>query len=177
MRRSDVWSNAVNKTRGLKDGLGMPIDFEITPTVAILRLMGFRTTSSCAGHLRRITNGPYVIFVSPKARKYEIKLQQIGNYADPEYKTTAKKATRESVRERQRLIAYLKTFYANRHKAYDQQLVVCPLGLSASQLYCLGVDRALIVGEKDRKILLEADREEIRAFTEYLKTVYFSSDN
>lgn len=46
----------------------MRVDRNIEDLVVALRLLGFRTTASCAGHLRRRTTGPYVMFECEAAR-------------------------------------------------------------------------------------------------------------
>lgn len=141
--------------------------------VTILQLMGFLTTASCGGHIRRITNGPYVIFVSPRACSLESQVSSF-DFRDPEFKRVSMQAKRFSVIERERLINHLETFYADRPVSYRRQLIVTPLGLSASQLYTIDAERARTLSEQERKDLLQTNRAEMQQFADFLKARYFA---
>lgn len=83
----------------MTDKLGMPVDKRMIETVTILKLLGLHTTMSCSGHMQRITGGPYVAFISPKAEKYRERCKQIDNPKDAQYKKLYQKALRENILE------------------------------------------------------------------------------
>lgn len=121
------WHEALALTRQLKDGLGMPVDEGIVETVAILRLLGFTTTGSCAGHLERVTGGPYVTFESPEAIGLAAEARSLGKLAtevNPRHNELRREATRHSMRELGRLVPHLETFYAGREVPYVRRLII-----------------------------------------------------
>lgn len=83
------WRQALRRARNISDKLGMPIDKEVVATVAVMNLLGFNTTGSCGGHVRRATGGPYVIFQNPEAEKLAQRARDIGDYKDLLYKKIA----------------------------------------------------------------------------------------
>lgn len=56
------WRSALSEVEKIKDGVGLGVEPEVMELVAAMRLHHFRTTASCAGHLDRITSGPFVRF-------------------------------------------------------------------------------------------------------------------
>jgi hypothetical protein len=71
-QKQQKWQKALQKVAQITDKIGMPVDERIIETVAILTLLGFKTSMSCEGHVDRVTEGPYVIFDSPKAMKAKL---------------------------------------------------------------------------------------------------------
>jgi hypothetical protein len=164
-----VWRSALMQTRRITDKLGMPVDKEVVETVAILRLMGFHTSASCGGHVRRITGGPYVMFDSPKADVYAQKCRDISEPTSPLFKQFYKKARLENLKEQAQLFALLAKFYASRSVPFSQRLTLRTVGYSTGRLECQGASMAEIAHLSERKKILEDDRNEFRDFTEFLK--------
>jgi hypothetical protein len=174
--QQQIWHKATEDVRQLTDGLGVPVDVDIVHTVAILRLMGFHTTMSCAGHLDRFTGGPYVMFSSPAARHYLMRYRELGDSLNPKSKRLLHKATVLNLRERQRLFVYLAGFYQNRSVSYTQRLIVAGPGFSHNRLQCQGAELAQIADDATKARLLEDGQAEMHAFTEYLKGTYFAME-
>jgi hypothetical protein len=116
-----------------------------------------------------------VIFTSVKAEEHESERRALTDCESRAFRRVTRSTTRLSVRERQRLVAYLEVFYERRFVPYRQRLAVRPIGSSASQLYCLGSELAHMVHDGERKILLHANRAEMRKFMEYLKRTFFNN--
>lgn len=168
-----IWREALRKVRHLTDGLGMPVDREIVETVAILRLMDLNTTMSCAGHLSRITNGPYIIFTSLQARGYEAKRREVVDSASAEYKRLVRKSIKLNLLERQKLLPYLEHFYEHRNVSYGQRLTIRSLGYSSNILYCQGADMAHLSDRAEKRKILNRNRAELDAFASFLEMAYF----
>jgi hypothetical protein len=169
-----IWREALRQTRKIKDGLGMPVDKHIVETVAIMRLMGINTTMSCGGHLRRITNGPYVMFYAPTYKKFLEQRKAIGDFLNPKAKQIQKKAIKVNLRERQKLLPFLEGFYAHRQVPYTQRLIIEDVGFKGSYLRAQGADLAYIVNSQAKKEILTNNRKEMQAFTQYLKEQFFA---
>lgn len=171
-----LWLHMVRKVKTLTDGLGMPVDPGIVETVAILRLFGFITTMSCWGHLDRITGGPYVKIVSPEAKECEHKRKDIGDFTDPLYKQYELQAREANTKERQKLYMLLDAFYDKHTSQNAQHIIVGSRSLSSSDLYCQSADLAYMLDRTTRTALLTSNRQEMWAFTEYLKAIYFKKE-
>ncbi len=59
-RKKVDYKRALAETEKLSDGLNYPVDSQIKPLVAALRMYGVRTKCSCQGHPGRGENYPYV---------------------------------------------------------------------------------------------------------------------
>jgi hypothetical protein len=70
------WRDELELVRGLRDQLGMAVDAEIEETVVALRLLGYKTVTSCGGHLTRRTTGPYITFDSESTHDLVAKAQR-----------------------------------------------------------------------------------------------------
>jgi hypothetical protein len=170
------WQEALAEVAGLKDGLGMKVDAQIVETVAIFRLLGFTTTGSCAGHLKRITSGPYVTFESPEAMQFAAKARQLGKKLaeiNPEYNKLRDRAVEHSAGEMQKLTVYLEGFYKNRQTQYDNRLIIRTFPMTYNCLKCQGAELAHVMSLPEREELLARNRAEMRDFTDYLKQLYF----
>jgi|GEM_PF-2217598 len=182
--KKQAWNDMRKKIKTIRDGLGMPVDSSIIETVIVLNLLGFSTSTSCGGHIRRATSGPYVVFESRKAREYAKQVRAFTAnapanqdvYIDSKFKRLRLKARTHSAFELHKLIAYLDRFYAHRHVSYNDQLIVQSMPLTYNCLKCQGADSALALNSHDKKKLLASNQAEMNAFTEFLKAEYFTSN-
>jgi len=152
----------------------MPVDRGIVETVAILRLLGIHTTSSCAGHLDRITGGPYVNFASVRNDQVFTKMKEAGDRKSSEYKRIFNEGTRNNLIERQKIVPYLDSFYANRIVPSNQRIIITGFGPTKNCVMCQGAEFGHILGDQERNELLNKNKNEMKLFTEYLKLCYFS---
>jgi len=156
------------KVSKLTDKLGKPIDRGILDTVTILRACGIHTIGSCEGHVDRPTGGPYIIFRSPNAKKYDDAKNVLPNHASAEYRRLRKQAIMANTRQTQKLLILLDGFYAHRIVPANQRLIVEYYGSAFSELMCQGAGLAHIHSPKQRADLLNKNQAEMRAFTDYL---------
>ncbi|HEU5187511.1 MAG TPA: hypothetical protein VFT87_03335, partial [Candidatus Saccharimonadales bacterium] len=154
MDQEEIWREAIERVKNLTDTLGMPVDPEITEAVAVLQLLGLKTTMSCAGHVDRITGGPYIICVSPSAKAI---LKSYKGSFDPKektYKKTMQKVTRATLVERAKLYRFLESFYSTRLVAYDQRLYLTAVGRDSFRLSCQGAEQAYLRNKQSQEHLL-----------------------
>ncbi len=166
--KQSSWEKVKQEVRQFKDALGMPVDEGIFETVAVFRYLGINTTMSCAGHLDRITRGPYVYFMSNQNGKLLLKMKEIGDRTNPEYKQLFNETTRNNLIERQKIIPSLDAFYTNRFVSYNQRIIIEGFGPSKNYMLCQGAELAYILDQKEQVDLLGKNQTEMKTFTQYL---------
>lgn len=169
-----IWQTALDNTRAITDGLGMPIDEEIVETVAIMRLMGINTTMSCGGHLDRVTGGPYIMFSPREAKQWQEECRGIEDKMSPAYKHAYDMARKASLAEQSKLMKLLEEYYSN-HQALYPQMLVAHNYVFGNRLYCQGVELANIASPAEQKQILADNLKEMKDFTEFLKVRYFNT--
>jgi hypothetical protein len=157
------------------DKLGMPIDRGILDTVAIMRLLGINTRMSCEGHIDRSLHGPYIMFASAKAVELEKQIEELKEKGqDEEVQRLKLEAGRLNILERDKLVKYLDKFYASRLVPYNQRLIIMSVSPTfVGYLYCQGSERALGASKTAREKILAMSRKEMKAFTDFLKAMYY----
>lgn len=156
--QKEAWEKARREVHQFKDKLGMPVDRGIVETVAILRLLGIHTTSSCAGHSDRVTGGPYVKFASVHNDHVFTRMKEAGDRTGPEYKRIFDEGTRNSLIEWQKIIPFLDSFYADRIVSYNQRIIISGFGPTDNCLMCQGADLGCIFDNQERNKLLKKQR-------------------
>ncbi|MFF5363170.1 hypothetical protein ACFY4I_27890 [Streptomyces scabiei] len=167
-----IWDAEKRKVRRLVDGVGMPVDRHIVETVAILRLMGFKTHMSCGGHVDR-ARGPWVSFRPRQADTYSSKAH--GEDDSAKTRRYWRLVEKYNAREMQRLLPYLVRFYENRQVPYERQLIVQGFGRLRYDLTTLDKDLIRLVDKTQRRAHLDRQRQEFRDFTEFLKADFFGT--
>jgi len=164
------WERIQTDVRKIKDALGMPVDEGIFETVAVFKYLGINTTASCAGHIDRITGGPYVIFQSHDNHQLLTELKSIGDRKKPEYKEILHQIIRNNISEVRRILPYLKSFYSNRIVDYNQRIILDRSNILNNCISCQGADLAYDLTENERVELLKLNQTEIKAFIDHIKT-------
>jgi len=169
MSKLTKWERIKDEVQHLKDISGMSVDLEIAETVAVLRYLDINTTASCAGHLDRITRGPYIVFLAPQIPQLRLQMKQIGDRKKNEYKIVLNQAKHHNVLEIQTLFPYLEAFYSNRIVPYNQRIIIECFSHGDNTLLCQGVELAHILNQEERIELLKHNQEEMSAFTQFVK--------
>lgn len=135
-----TWEEAIVTVKTMVDRLGKRVDEGIIETVAVLNLLGFRTSQSCEGHLHRACPHPWVMIDADReheidqkwlamhkleeqareSRKIDDYDRYISSYI--QYRLLAEQWRREDT-VRPQLEALINDFYA--HK--DQEINPCRL--------------------------------------------------
>ena len=174
-KKQTEWQKALQKVSQITDKIGMPLDEEIAETVVILYLLRFMTTGSCDGHLDRITEGPYVMLGSPKAQELEKQLKQATDRTSQDYTKLKDEIAKRNFAEQNKLFSLLKMFYASHKPILGRMLTLRTIGYSDFRLNCQGSELAYIEDAQGKALRLARNRTEMKAFTEWLKALYFES--
>ncbi|WP_406391364.1 hypothetical protein OG806_08245 [Streptomyces sp. NBC_00882] len=138
-----------------------------------LRLLGIHTAMSCGGHVDRLLS-PYVTFASPDPNN---DLRRA--YAKDEDLRTRRRLKRRRVRrnaeELRVLLPRLERFYQGRDVPQSKRLIVHGFGPSGYQLTTQAADLVALAPQSERRALLDEERQEFRAFTEFLKAEFFGA--
>ncbi|MFG2681776.1 hypothetical protein [Streptomyces sp. NPDC048392] len=141
--------------------------------MAILRLLGLHTVSSCAGHLDRGV-GPWVGLKSPRAAADRERMSHAAD-SSPEKRRALRLALRHNAAELQTLVGLLDRFYAERAVSSAQRLIVQGFGVVGYNLSSQSADLLRVVPRNQRRALLAGQRGELRAFTDFLKAEFFGT--
>lgn len=178
-KKQEAWNRITDDVDRLRDRLGKSVDREIKQSVVALRALGFTTDSSCEGHVgtEQGIGGPWVD-VGEMSREAAERLRvlsknRIEGRNDPEIDRLRKEVSLKLLQEQARLVKLLDEFYRGRNAPYEQRLIV-KFRPTTARLISQGAElQALHVLEVQQKNL-QAYREEMQAFTDFLRKKYFS---
>lgn len=166
---SPVWEEELRIVRGFRDKLGMRVDADIEATVVALRLLGFKTTMSCAGHHDRRTTGPYVMFESQTAKEF---IRKADALRQGDKHNSIRVAQSLAQREADSLRSLIETFNHERAVSGLRPLLeLRPVGPSGLRLCFVHADFDEIRDEKSYNALLEARQVEMHRFTKTMVEV------
>jgi len=162
-----------------------PVDPGIKETVIALNVLDIPTAMSCEGHL----HGPFAPWVNIAAADFYEKrkrIEQVENWLEQQPETDETRRVVEYMEQqksttiqqhlpiRMRLYDYLARFYQDRSVPYEQRLVLSG-GDGITGLGCQGDVLMEIFPLEVRRVRLVAYQGEMRAFTDFLKQLYFSA--
>ncbi|MEV8548191.1 hypothetical protein [Streptomyces sp. NPDC051572] len=167
-----IWEQEKHAVRRLRDGLGRPVDRGVIETVAILRVLGVHTNMSCGGHVDRLLS-PYVTFASPDSND-----DRRRGYASDDRRLRRRligRASRRNAQELHILLPHLERFYQGRDVPQSKRLILQGFGPLGYRLTSQSADLVHVVPRHERRALLDEQRQEFRAFTEFLKAETFKN--
>lgn len=165
----------------------IPIDPGIKETVIALNVLDIPTVMSCEGHLR----GPFVPWVNiaaPDFYEKQKRIKQVQSWLEQQPETDETRRIVEYMEQqknvtiqqhlpiRKRLYEYLARFYQERDVPYERRLVLSG-GDGITGLSSQGGVLMEILSVEERQQRLLAYQDEMRAFTAFLKQLYFSSED
>lgn len=157
----------IERLRLYVDKHGRPIDEKILFAVAALRFNGFKTTMSCAGHIRN-KRWPWIEIESPEAPLL-LKKMQDGAHSGPEFHENRRVLVEANRKESTRLYELLKKFYESHSTSYPAMLIVEERGPGYARLlphnsYYIGS----ALSDEEFAEWLENAQAEINSFTAFL---------
>jgi len=170
------WAKTREEVDHIGDRLGKRIDPGIKDTVAALRYFDFPTDASCEGHMEGKSNAPWVHFdFIPQPLRH--RLDQVrkaagGNWSDPDVLALLDQAKSEMVRGSERLMQLLEEFYNDQQSPIDRRLILNFFPDSV-RLESQGTALQQWRTPTERQEALEIFRQEITAFTEFMKQKMF----
>ncbi|MBS1586017.1 MAG: hypothetical protein JSS82_10795 [Bacteroidetes bacterium] len=158
------YKQAVQEVEQITDKLGTPVDEGIKETVAVLRAMGFPTTSSCAGHRTEDKFGlPYVKIYAPAPQKWLEDHKSAGAF---------KEWNAANAKYREQIMLLLNEFNQARKSAEDALLFLRNIGIYGGFKIENKANVELRTAEEGfEKCALY--QKEMADFTEFLKQKYF----
>ena len=191
LQKRKQWEDIAARFVRVIDGLGTKIDPGILETVIALNALGIETSASCEGHLDHGTGAPWIDIEVLSASEQSIHVAEMFTQANKafEEQTLPEDAIdalfAEAHREQDRikvihleqckiLMSYLAAFYAVRRIPYDRQLAMHPRDMSGRvRMESHGADFQSVAPLEMRAQKLAEYQEEMQAFTEFLKQIYF----
>lgn len=149
------------------DKIGKPIDEGIKETVLYFNALDFPTSSSCEGHTgehpeEEGEKSPYVWVETPEPEGWE------------ENEKIKEQWRRENLKKQAQMITLLGKFYENRKANNDARLRVAGTGVGGFRVENQGSDIMEIFDEETQQKKRLEYRDEMFAFTQFLKEKYFS---
>lgn len=147
------WRSALSEVEKIKDGVGLGVEPEVMELVAAMRLHHFRTTASCAGHLDRITSGPFVRFESWKGVECfdEAEKNREQLIASGSYKDRLERGRMHTWQEMHRMYKLITRFKKDTGE-YSSPLIVQYIMNKNIILQCYGVEFLSLMKEDERRV-------------------------
>lgn len=184
------WRTMAEYVDRIGDRLGMKVDTGIKDTVVVLNVFGTRTSQSCEGHIERGIAAPWVDFApveTEETKALQLKADESLALAEEreqagadeeelsslyrEHHKLAAEARRVGLEEVRKVMGLLSDFYKERQVPYNQQLTIQPRW-RGGRLESNGSAIQEILPQEEREMNLNAYREEMKAFTDFLKDKY-----
>lgn len=202
IEKQNLWNNQLNEVEMITDGLGKRIDDNIKESVVAFSVFGFHTSGSCEGHLDRGLPYPWIdidvfdqkdllefakIQKAVEEKKYPN--EQSMNKDNPELHEKIIQIQGKFANQRkevkQKIDALFREFYLS-HKPYltgggivaesfgrgfrVQTSLNRGLGLANWNKFDEKINKMSL---EEKKLFLENNQTEMRAFTEFLKNKFF----
>lgn len=184
------WAEIAKKVDEFRDGLDKPIDIGIRETLIAMNALGFKTRQSCEGHLDWGLAAPWVeIEVEGVESLHEKAMEMFDTASNAQeddhtpydkveelfqeahrMKAEARKPVLEKARQ---MMSLLGEFYADYLPPHDQILMVdvYPHGFRVQNI---GIELQQIADPETKQRKLQAYKEEMDDFAEFLKSKFFS---
>jgi hypothetical protein len=173
--RKKQWKRVRAEVNRIVDRAGKPIDRGIKDGIAIIRIFGFETRKSCWGHPNRGRRAPWIEFGNYLSRERfnEIRKGKTSEaiHQVPEIRNIRK----NNLKAHERLMELLDEFYKGRDTPFDVRLTIIISGgiFLDAQLASAGASLQRSRTKEKQREKLERYREEMKAFTNFLKNKYF----
>jgi hypothetical protein len=170
------WEQAESKINRITDRLGLGIDIGIKESIIALQVLGFTTTASCQGHLDHGNAAPWVNIGEKVPRELLIKKRELKGLLEENDAAKIRFITKKNLKNQIRLMKLLDEFYRKREVSYDVRLVLNRSGIyGETSLESTGERFQVIRSKAEQKEKLRQYRNEMKAFTDFLKKKYFQT--
>lgn len=178
--KRDSWQKMFDRVEQMADGLGKRVDPGIKEMVAILNCMELTTDGSCEGHLHNQSKAPWIHFeFIPVQLKQEIRQARLnlaqGEKTSLRLDALLKEAKLKLLGGQARMVHLLDEFYGGRRGSAETRLGITFFPDSA-RLESQGADLQDLYSPEIQEKKLRAYQEEMGAFSEFLKTKFFSEN-
>jgi hypothetical protein len=175
-RKYKRWKQTESKINCITDRQGLGIDSEITESIVALQTLGFTTTASCQGHLDHVNAAPWVNIGENVSRELLIKKRELKGLLEENDAAKIRFITKKNLKEQIRLMKLLDEFYRKREVSYDVRLVLNRFDIYGdATLESTGERFQVIRSKAEQKEKFTQYRNEMKAFTDFLKMKYFQT--
>jgi hypothetical protein len=195
-QREANWRSMTEFMGKIGDRQGTGVDKGIVEPIVGFNLLGMKTSQSCEGHLDHGSAAPWINFGAEVTDEAAVKYEEIHKIWEEIDKKGGVIASEDEVRdlherrhklveelERPNLavvkqaIGLLEEFYQDRKVPVDRQLIVSTYGDGSGRLQPQGADVQKIESPEVRAQKLAEYREEVGAFSAFLKDKYLQGTN
>lgn len=185
------WEKMEAEVNEIQDALGKGVEDGIKESIIVMNLLGFKTSGYCEGHLESSERAPWIDFTvedstenrkkSEEAFDEAEKAQQEGaseDVLDNLYQTAHRlsdEAQRPLLEKIQELAQYLDIFYEKRQSTFEARLTLRKNTFSC-RLINQGAMLQKIQVPKTRGERLALYQNEMREFTDFLKSIFFNAE-
>lgn len=185
LQKEQSWQEVASRFARVVDGVGCSIDDGILETVIALNVLGITTLASCEGHLDHGLAAPWIDVGNPQAKPLARSAYQKLNAVQqvPQSERQARREEAEEARllakrlhwvEHQKVSHYLDLFYGQHHAPLEARLILSHAEWSGiARLESHGASVQDVLAEDERAAKLLEYRQEMDAFADFLKSVYF----
>lgn len=170
--KAKEWDEKMKEIEMTVDALEKRVDKGIKECVVALQLFDINTSASCEGHLDHGIAGPWIDVEDKEAFKLRAQLKRLTT--QEESNILRKAITHKNLKERQKLLILLDEFYKGREVPFDQRLIISSRALGWGRLENQGADIQEVESKEKRESNLKEYQEEMGAFTEFLKKIFFA---
>jgi hypothetical protein len=172
MDNQKLYKALYEKTNTIRDRQNTPMDEGIKSIVAALWLHGFLTSSSCAGHVDSMSQGPYIhIIPADFDAKYNLFNELIDDDSIADARLIKAEIYDSSLVVYTRLFTILRLFYEDKNIDYDHLLVAYAQLNGEIYLYFNDVRISDSMNNDDRRDWLIKCHRELHRLKEFLLTL------
>lgn len=185
------WNEISTQIDQITDGLGRPIDRDIRESVIAFNAFGFQTAQSCEGHSDRAAGNPWIDIKTPpipeleaktnkayeNAKKARLEKNPISDELFEIYHNFLDEERRPILEESRRMSELLEKFYKMHQSSYDARIIIKNVYKGASRIESTGGFLQDIAEPQIREQKLAEYQGEMKAFTQFLKSRFFSDPN
>jgi hypothetical protein len=179
------WEELAKKFSRVTDRIGKPIDEGILETVVALNALDIPTSMSCEGHLDHGLPYPWIDVSTPsfvkddtpeiteilelQRRLLELRREQEKDINMQQLRLESEKL---DLQRRHKLFGYLSDFYKKREVPFDRIIT-----FEHKRIRSQGGAYLPLLSEDERAKKMNEYADEMRDFTDFLKSIYFDSSN
>lgn len=168
-----AWEKKMAEVNEIADSLGKRVDENIKESVCAFLIHGFTTSGSCEGHLEKEQHGlpyPWVEVYAPEPEGWQEAEGEKKERVEQEWKT-------KNLEQQRKMMGLLEEFYQGRETPFDARLTFKGVGaFGGFRVQSFGAEITAILSPEEKKQKLVLYQKEMKDFTKFLKSKYFSKE-
>ena len=176
VRKKRRWLQTEMKVNSITDRLDLGIDNRIRESIVALQVLGFVTTASCEGHVKRGLAAPWINVGRKVPREILIRKREAKGYLNDSDAEKIISVMKKNLKGQIRLMQLLDEFYEERKVSLDVRLALNQFGIYGNSWLKSSGEIFQQIRPKERKEKkLRRYQREMKDFTEFLKKKYFTT--